>query len=153
MTRTKDLRGDDVIDSRDVIARIRELESDVDTLYSEWFEQQQEDGAIAEDAEETDSAYRERFNDEHQDDPTVEELRALMALEEEASSYSDWRYGAALIRDSYFEQYAMELAEDIGAIDHDAKWPLNYIDWEAAAEALKTDYTSVEFDGETYWIS
>lgn len=46
----------------------------------------------------------------------VDELKVLKALESEAEGYSgDWQYGATLIRDSYFEDYARELAEDIGA--------------------------------------
>jgi len=63
----------------------------------------------------------------------------------------DWTYGEVLINDSHFEDYARELAEDIGAINPDAGWPNGYIDWERAAEALLIDYTSIEFDGETYW--
>lgn len=82
-----------------------------------------------------------------------EELQALKALASEAADYAaDWQYGETLIRDSYFEDYARELAEDIGAIDPDAGWPNSYIDWGRAAEALQMDYTSVEFDGITYWI-
>lgn len=81
------------------------------------------------------------------------ELEVLEALEGEASGYAaDWRYGETLIADSYFEDYARELAEDIGAINRDASWPNNHIDWPAAAAELKQDYTSVEFDGVTYWI-
>lgn len=106
----------DIIDSRDVIERIKALEGTED---------------------ETEKA----------------ELKALEALQEEAEGYSDdWKYGATLIRDSYFTEYAQELAEDIGAIDRNAKWPLQHIDWEAAADELKQDYTSVEFDGTTYWV-
>jgi hypothetical protein len=59
---------------------------------------------------------------------------------------------AALIRDSYFEDYARQLAEDIGAIDSKASWPNNHIDWEDATDALKQDYTEVDFDGVSYWI-
>ena len=44
----------------------------------------------------------------------------------------------------YFEEYARELAEDIGAVQADADWPLRHIDWAAAAEELKADYS--EFD-------
>jgi antirestriction protein len=55
------------------------------------------------------------------------------------------------VRDSYFKDYAVELAEDIGAIDPDATWPTNRIDWDAAADDLKIDYTTVEYDGTTYW--
>ena len=56
-----------------------------------------------------------------------------------------------LIADDYFETYAQELAEDIGAIGRDASWPLSYIDWTAAADALKLDYFVVEFAGQDYW--
>jgi hypothetical protein len=80
-------------------------------------------------------------------------LKALQALADEASGYApDWQYGEALIRDSYFTEYAQELAEDIGAVNCDASWPNQYIDWERAADALKADYTSVDFDGVDYWV-
>jgi len=60
-------------------------------------------------------------------------------------------YPVTLIRDSYFENYAQELADGIGAINSDARWPNNCIDWARAARELQADYTSVDFDGETYW--
>jgi antirestriction protein len=115
----------DVIDSRDVIARIEELESEL---------------CPSDESDGTDNQERE-------------ELATLVALADEASGYAaDWQYGEALIRDSYFENYAQELAEDIGAIDNNASWPNNYIDWERAARELQMDYTAVDFDGVTYWI-
>ena len=113
--------ADDLIDSRDVIARIEELES--------WAE------------------------DEALDDDDAAELAALKALAEEAEGYApDWQHGETLIRDSYFEEYAEQLAYDIGAMDRNFGWPAEHIDWKAAADALKIDYTSVEFDGVAYWI-
>ena len=51
-----------------------------------------------------------------------------------------------------FAEYAQELAEDIGAIDRDAKWPVYCIDWERAARELKMDYTSVRVNGTTYYF-
>ena len=56
------------------------------------------------------------------------------------------------IRDDYFTQYAQELAADIGAIDPKASWPLNRIDWEAAAEDLLIDYNEADLEGESYYI-
>ena len=110
--------SDDLIDSRDVIARIEELE-----------------------------------NDEERTEEDDQELAALQALAAEAEGYAaDWKYGETLIRDSYFQTYAMEYAEDIGAINSDASWPANCIDWEQAARELRMDYTSVSFDGVDYWI-
>ena len=90
---------------------------------------------------------------ETRDDDENEELTALKALADDAEGYSDdWKYGATLIRDSYFKDYAQELADDIGAISREAKWPNNHIDWDADAEELKQDYTSVTFDGVDYWV-
>ena len=51
-----------------------------------------------------------------------------------------------------FSEYAQELAEDIGAIDPEAKWPVYCIDWERAARELKMDYASVRVKGTTYYF-
>jgi len=115
----------DVLDSRDIIARIQELE----------------------DAKESAEESGEPFDGED-----AAELEALSALADDASASPDWKYGETLIRDSYFEDYARELAEDIGAISRDADWPLSHIDWPAAADALKQDYMEVDYGGVSYWI-
>ncbi len=75
-----------------------------------------------------------------------------LAMAEEAEGYCEWKDGATLIRDSYFKEYAQELAEDTGAINKDARWPTNCIDWEEAASELKQDYTEVDFDGVPYQV-
>jgi len=79
-------------------------------------------------------------------------LYSLFALVKEAEGSPDWEYGETLIRDTYFKDYAMQLADDIGAINRDSHWPNDYIDWDRAASDLQMDYTSVDFDGVEYWI-
>lgn len=128
--------NDDVIDSRDVIhwidALTQEFIDNTDTEPADYMSAEDwKVGLSADDAE---------------------ALVALIALKNEADSSPDWKYGETLIRDSHFQDYAEELADDIGALDRDFSWPRNHIDWEAAANELKEDYFSVEFDGETYWI-
>lgn len=77
----------DVLDSRDIIDRIEELQGRKD------------------DEEQTDP-----LNEEEAD-----ELAALVALAEEAEGYADdWRHGATLIRETYFTDYTEELLQDIG---------------------------------------
>lgn len=96
--------------------------------------------------------YLENLSENNIDGDGKEELKNLKALAKEASDSPDWEYGETLINETYFEEYAQELAEDIGAIDRDAKWPMNCIDWEQAAKELKYDYMAVDFDGQTYYI-
>ena len=93
------------------------------------------------------------YLEDSEDADEIEERAALVALAEQAEGYAaDWQYGEQLIRDSYFKDYAMELAEDIGAVDANASWPNTCIDWDQAARELQMDYTSVEFAGVTYLI-
>lgn len=119
-----DMDGD-VIDSRDVVKRLE--------AYREALEA----------AEEESDEWNE-LNDE------VEALEALEALED--AGIPDWKFGATLIKESHFREYAEQYAEDIGAVNSDATWPNCHIDWEAAADTLRTDYTEVEYRGTTYLV-
>lgn len=56
-----------------------------------------------------------------------------------------------LIADSHFENYARELAEDLGAIPNDYSWPASHIDWEAAADSLKMDYMEITLGTYSFW--
>lgn len=121
---------DDYFDSRDVLARIDELEEEY----------------AGEDPE------GNFVNIAGMDEDEREEYAALLELREEAEPYiADWNHGETFISEDHFEDYARELAEDCGYITDEVTWPLNRIDWEAAAEDLKIDYTSFEFRGTTYW--
>lgn len=98
--------------------------------------------------------------EELEDSTDAEELEELEMLQDLLAELAgrggneQWRgdwYPATLIRDSYFKEYAQELADDIGAIDANANWPLNCIDWDQAARDLRMDYFSVDFDGVQFW--
>jgi len=142
MNRREISNNEDVIDSRDVIARIEELEGERECLVEDLTEQ-----ANTPDAQSAVDALSEW------DEENGAELKALKSLADEAAGYaSDWQYGETLIRDSYFEDYAQQLAEDIGAIDKAASWPNTCIDWKQAARELQQDYTQVDFDGVAYWV-
>ena len=136
---------DDTIDSRDVIARIKELTDELETARAD-------QGGESESFEHWCSAVLRDAGELYYDE--CAELAALKALADEASGYAaDWQHGETLIRDSYFRDYAMELAEDVcsDAI-RNASWPLTCIDWDQAARELQYDYTAVDFDGVTYWV-
>lgn len=163
--------NDDVIDSRDVESRIDDLTAERDDIEAridealEEFEQylgMSYDDATAEEIAEDARlvALKNQILDHRAalhdfiNGPDGRELAALVAFRDEASGYCDWHSGATLIRESYFEDYARELAEDLhGSEIRDAKWPFSCIDWERAAEELRQDYTAAEFDGVTYYVS
>jgi len=79
------------------------------------------------------------------------ELQALCTLQGDAGGES-WRQGETLIRDSYFGDYAREFADAIGAVDKHVSWPHTCIDWDLAASELLQECTPVDFDGVKYWI-
>ena len=178
--------SEDIIDSRDVIARIEELESDIEGWNEDIEEELEEISNKETEIEELESeieilneriedvaemleertnnieALRSDIVDIEDNIKTVradieeaeEELAPLKSLADEAEGYApDWNYGATLIRDDYFEQYAKQLVQDIGDLPVEIpSYIENNIDWEGVASDIQADYTSVDFDGEEYWI-
>lgn len=110
---------DDMIDVRDVIARVEEI----NTIESQ----------------------EAAFDEYKMLSTLLDELRGNGGDEQWRG---DW-YPVTLIRDSHFTDYAEQLIEDIG--DHGDLPGYIVIDWEATARNIRVDYSSVEFDGVTYW--
>lgn len=143
-TQTKEITNmEDVIDVRDVIARVEELET-YPTL--------DDDSACY-----SCGTYLKTGDEMHESDCEILELQRLTALLDDLRGNGgdeEWRdawYPITLIRDSHFQDYAQELAEDIGAVNTDANWPNTCIDWARAARELQTDYSPVKFNDVTYW--
>lgn len=104
--------NEDYLDSRDIQERIDWLESD--------------------------DASSDRFAEEEVKE-FANELKALADLKEQyVNSFgeSSWDFGAQFIRESHFEDYAQELAEDCDLVKEELQWPNNCIDWEQAAREL-----------------
>lgn len=114
----------DVIDSRDIIERIKELEK-----------------LTAPEA--TNEAFQ----------AWCDEYDSLNALQEQCKDVPDWEYGVSLIRDSYFTEYCRELITECGDIPSDLPWYIaDHIDWEGIARELMVDYTEVDFNGVIYFV-
>lgn len=132
---TVDLSAD-VIDVRDIIARVLELRDERDAYNEKMGSPDAWDGVP----------------DGEPDELNMLEgiLSALAGYSEDAEFEGDW-YPVQLIAESYFQEYAQDLAEDCGMVDTNASWPMNCIDWEQAALELQMDYIPIIIHDTTYW--
>ncbi len=139
--------SDDIIDSRDVIERIEELESEIESL------KEAEQEYIDEDAnDETHVDYPQYRRIKNELGDLEEELKILTDFQDELEGYCEWKDGATLIRDDYFTEYSKELCIELGDIPKNLPYYIeSNINWTGVAEDLQADYTSGEFDGVTYW--
>lgn len=60
----------------------------------------------------------------------------------------EWNIGATFVRDSFLEAHAKDISE--AQLDLDS-WPVKHIDWEKAADELRSKYGSIIFKGVQYW--
>lgn len=110
----------DIIDVRDIIERYEQLEDLDDSL------------------------------------PDAEERTLLASILDELKGCGgdeQWRgdwYPIALIADSYFVDYCIDLVTDIGDLPKNIPSYLA-IDWEATANNIQLDYKGIRIDGITYW--
>jgi hypothetical protein len=132
--------SDDIINVENITNRVDELREERDD-----FPKDEDDNTIAS---------KEYLDWEKESGQELDELESLLS---DLCGYGgdhqwegDW-YPATLIAEGYFTEYAEDFAIDIGAVKRDAPWPNTHIDWEAAAEDLKSDYSEVDFDGSTYF--
>jgi len=147
---------DDVLDSRDIIERIEELEAEWEDLVVTIKEAQEELAEAQEaqkaqkvlEAQEDLARAQEALEEWVNDNQT--ELDHWKELADQCEGYGDWQHGETLIERSHWEDYCKELAEAIGAIPEDVAWPCTCIDWEQASRELEVDYMSVEVGGYEY---
>lgn len=117
----------DTIDVRDIIARVEELDAQIDATEPNNLNNQ---------------AIQERS-------ALLEILAELCGNGGDEQWRGDW-YPVTLISERTFEDHVRELLEDCGTIPRDLPWFVA-IDWETTAQHVQGDYTPVEIDGVTYW--
>lgn len=133
-------------DTRDLEIRLNELESEFTTWESQLTDDKKKEigEQWGEDVDE-DTLKNEWFASTSDG----AEYESIQNLKDEIGS--PWDDGVYLIGEDNFTEHAEQLAEDIGAIERGASWPCNHIDWRQAAEDLKSDYSTVDYDGEMYY--
>lgn len=112
------------IDSRELIDELNELEDALECHLEDGFPE-----------------------DEFDDLDRLEMLREVNSDGESATD--EWTDGATLILEDDFEDYAREFFEDCYNIPD---FIINYIDWESVASDMQMDYTTIEYNGDTYYV-
>lgn len=166
--------GDDVIDSRDVIARLEEFQDEFDLLESALEDAKDELATFMENdslskgededielVEQTLHELHEAIEeaqealDQFNQSFDKDELDTLVEVNNDAEHAPDWIHGTALILESHFTDYIKDLIADCyeepKGLD---SWPWNNMsmDWEGAAEEAKADYFDITVEGYTYFI-
>ena len=136
---------DNVIDVRDIITRVEELRESRGELREEFDSMPENDGADFDNWVCNHPYFsREEFEELQTLENLLEELKGGGG---DAHWEGNW-YPCTLIRDSYFESAMDEMVSDCYEVPKDLPSfmiiTLDYV-------ALQQDYSSVEFDGVTYW--
>ena len=141
------------LNTRDLDKRLDELEALRDAVADAKVELQEAESDPEHHTEGSDAA--ELFNqaenalDSAIDDFGADEQKELAELEELESEVSEWSDGNTLIPESEFTDYCRGLLEDLGTLPKDLpSWVV--IDWDATADNIRADYSTVDFQGETY---
>lgn len=115
---------DETINSRDVIARIEDMQECIDA------------GEVPDDVDTRELA---QLRDLAEDGEGFEDWVHGATLIRDT-------YFVEYTRDSFVDTSEPEVRESMN------RWPFDCIDWERAARELQSDYCSVDFAGVTYWI-
>lgn len=145
---------DGTIDSRDVIERLEELTAERDAAQDHFDECTEtysfHNSAGTEDGPEWEDYKTARDELNAWLSENGDEYVTLQSLAEQGERYaSDWNYGEQLIRDSYFESAMDEMVADCYELPKDLpSWMIVTYDY----DALRQDYTEIDFDGVAYLI-
>lgn len=144
------------IDTRDLVDRLEELngiKEQMDSLSSD-IRSLNSDLDDTEEGEDYDNLQSEISDLESQVDDLIDEYdedehNELSDLKREISEFYS---GATLIPEDEFVDYVEDMLKDCGDLPRDIPWYVE-IDWEKTADNIRSDYSEVTYQGETYLVS
>lgn len=95
------------------------------------------------------------YADDHDfiDDDEKAELKALAGLMLIGIDMEEWDSGVVLVHSTYFVDYVKSLKEETEPEVFDAMpdWVKANLDWDGIAEDMRSDFTVIEWQGETFY--
>jgi hypothetical protein len=136
--------NDDVIDVRDIIERVEDLRGECDSRAQDFIDYHEDKGTNVH-WDEGEAKWAEEYPEDARELAILEDfLSDLKGYGGDEQWEGDW-YPVTLVNADHFTEYAQELAEEIAEPGmRDAAWPYRHIDWEAAANELQQDYSTVD---------
>ncbi len=159
--------NDEIINSKDILARHEELTSEAESLQFNIDDLLDEIKEIEGGNISTHDLYRlEKLNElletakeelSNFDAEHEEEFLYLEEAIEGGENSPDWIHGESLISEDYFEDYISDQINDcyeMPAEFESGKWPWCHLsmDWYSAAEDAKGDYNEIQIAGNTFYI-
>ncbi len=135
------------LDTRDLQEQIDNLESEIEEL-NEDLEDLEKDLGMCGSKHELLTTQDEIESAKESLQDLRDELQPLLDLK--AEGIPEWDDGATLIPESDWEEYVEDLLKDCGYISNDVPWWI-VIDWAATADNVAADYSTVDYDGDTYY--
>lgn len=140
-----------ILDSRDLQTRLDELQNEFDSwkdsLSAEKLADIKEEFEVPEGEGISDEEFNWAWEMEVGSD--AEELKNLIELKDQFGR--EWNDGITLVRKQDFTEFAEDEADQLGLVEDSYAWPYCCIDWQKAADRLMMDYSSVDYDGDTYY--
>lgn len=144
------------LDTRDLNKRLDELTEKRDDIATAKEELEELKKELASAGDEEKEELEEKIADKESDIESLEsdfdedEQEELAELENMESEISEWRDGETLIHEDNWIDYVKVFLEDCGDIPRDLPWYIA-IDWKETADNLKSDYSEIEYQGNTYY--
>lgn len=135
----------DRIAMSDIIERFEKLRDE-----RQDYEELGEDYLIDNPDDEPLAPWEEAHSDEAQELTLLSELMTDLCGEGGDEQFEGEWYPSDLIRESDFVDHVKELLNDCEIIPSEIPWYV-VIDWQATADHVRVDYSSVEIQGVTYW--
>lgn len=148
--------NNELFDSRDLIEYKEYLESELVDSYNFFLESiaDANGGEFSEVDDISDVDLDNKYFRNEENEYDIKHYEAILEFTEELSNYSsDFESGETIIHKDYFTDYSRALVQDCGYLPEDLPFFIEYnIDWDGVADDLLADYTSVEYEGNNYYI-